>query len=146
MHARESRNSGSRKMVLQKGRLCEGISFREFSLWQARKDRSTLRRTENNPNVGQHIDEDDARSMALSKGARQWLTENGLEGFLCIPGALPHEEPEPATTTIDLSEIIDGVVQALTRLQEGGLQSVECPSNEILLEYLGEYSLSSKAY
>ena len=97
-------------MDLQKGRLCEGISFREFSLWQARKDRSTLRRTENNPNVGQHIDEDDARSMALSKGARQWLTENGLEGILRIADTPPHDEPEQAATTIDLSKITEGAV------------------------------------
>ena len=38
MHAQEPRNGGSRRMELQKERLNEGISFREFSLWQARKD------------------------------------------------------------------------------------------------------------
>ena len=37
-------------------------------------------------------------------------------------------------------------MQALTGLQAGRLQSVECLSNEILLEYFGVYSLSSKAY
>ena len=37
-------------------------------------------------------------------------------------------------------------MQALTGLQAGGLQSIECPSNQILFEYFGEYSLSSKAY
>ena len=48
--------------------------------------------------------------------------------------------------TIDLVEITEGTIQALTGLQAGALQSVESPSNEILLEYFGEYSLSSKAY
>ena len=32
MHARESRNDGSRKMNLQKAKACEGIKFWEFSL------------------------------------------------------------------------------------------------------------------
>ena len=84
--------------------------------------------------------------MALSEEERQWLTENGLEGFLRIADAPPHEEPEQAATSIDLSEIMEGAIQAMAGLQVGGLQSVECPSNEILLEYFEVYSLSSKAY
>ena len=48
--------------------------------------------------------------------------------------------------TIDLAEIMEGTIHALTGLQVGGLQSMESPCNEILLEYFGEYSLSSKAY
>ena len=84
--------------------------------------------------------------MALLEEARQWLTENGLEGLLRIADAPPHADPEQATTTIDLSEITEGAVQALTGLQAGGLRSIECPSNQILFEYFGEYSLSCKAY
>ena len=133
-------------MDLQKGRMCEGITFREFSLWQARKKRRTLRHTELSPNADQRTDEEDVGTMALSKEARQFLTENGLEGFMCIADAPPHEEPEHAATSIDLSEITEGAIQAMAGLQVGGLQSVECPSNEILLEYFGVYSLSSKAY
>ena len=37
-------------------------------------------------------------------------------------------------------------MQSFIGLQVGGLQSVESPSNEILLEYFGENSLSSKPY
>ena len=74
MHARESRNDGSRKMDLQKARTCEGITFREFSLWQARKNRRTLRRTELSPNTDQHTDEEYTGPMALSEEAKQWLT------------------------------------------------------------------------
>ena len=97
-------------MDLHKGRLCEGITFREFSLWQACKNRRTLRHTEHNPNTGQRTDEEDAGSMALSEEARQWLTENGLEGFLRIADTPPHDEPEQAATTIDLSKITEGAV------------------------------------
>ena len=41
---------------------------------------------------------------------------------------------------------MEGAVQALMGLEAGGMQSVKCPSNEILLEYFRVYSLSSKAY
>ena len=86
------------------------------------------------------------RPMALSDAAREWFTKNGLEGFLRIADAPPHEEPKHVASTIDLAEITEGTIQALTGLQARGLQSVENPSSDILLEYFGEYSLSSKAY
>ena len=146
MHAWESRNDGSRRMNLQKEKACEGITFREFSLKQARENGRAPRRTELSFNTDQHTHEEDTGPMALSEEARQWLTENGLEGFLQIADAPPHVELEQAAATIDLSEITEGAVQALTGLQAGGLQSIECPSNQILFEYFGEYSLSSKAY
>ena len=122
MHARESRNGDSRKMGLQKGNTCEGITFQEFSLWQARKNRRTLRRTKLSPYADQLIDDENTGPMALSDEAKQWITEHGLEGFLCIAEAPPHNEPEQAAATINLFEITEGVVQALTGLQAGGLQ------------------------
>ena len=48
--------------------------------------------------------------MALSEEARQWLTENGLEGLLRIADAPPHAEPEKAAATIDLSKITEFAV------------------------------------
>ena len=74
------------------------------------------------------------------------MTENGLEGLLRIADTPPHVEPEQAAATIDLLEITEGALQALTGLQAGGLRSIENPSNQILFEYFGEYSISSKAY
>ena len=95
MHAREPRMGGSRKMELQKERPSEGISFREFTLWKARKDTQTLRRTEHNPISEKRTDhnEEDSGPMALLDAAREWFTKNGLEGFLCIADPPPHEEP-----------------------------------------------------
>ena len=84
--------------------------------------------------------------MALSDAAREWFTKNGLEGFLRIADAPPHEEPEQVAATIDLSKIMEGTILTVTGLQAGGLQSVEIPSNKIMSEYFGEYSLNSKAY
>ena len=84
--------------------------------------------------------------MALSDEARQWMTENRMEGLLRIADAPPHAEPEQAATTIDLLEITEGAVQALIGLLARGLRSIENPSNQILFEYFGEYSIRSKGY
>ena len=84
--------------------------------------------------------------MALSEEARQWMTENGLEGLLRIADAPPHAKPERAAATIDLTEVTEGAVQALTGIKVGGLRTIENPSNQILFEYFREYSISSNAY
>ena len=84
--------------------------------------------------------------MALSIATREWFSKHDVEGFLRVTNAPPHDKAEKVAPAIDMSEITEGVVQALTGLQVGGLQLVECPSNEILLEYFEVYSLSSKAY
>ena len=94
--------------------------------------------TELSPYVDQCTDEEDE--------TKQWITEHGLEGFLRIADAPPHDEPKHVTATINLSEITEGTVQALTGLHAGGLQLVQCPSNKIMFDNFGEYSLSSKAY
>ena len=105
MHARESRNDGSRKMNLQKARACEGITFQELSLKQAREDGRAPRCTELNLNTDQHTNEEDTGPLALSEETKQWLTKHGLEGFLRNADAPPHAEPKQAAATIDLSEI-----------------------------------------
>ena len=118
-HAQDSRKNGSRKMHLQKAKACEGFTFHEFSFTQ--EHRRASKRTERISYTDQHIQEEEAGPMALSEEARQWLTEKGLEGLLRIADAPPHAEPEQAATTINLSEITEGAVQALIGLQAGGL-------------------------
>ena len=145
MHARESKKDGSRKTQLQKAQACEGLTFYEFSFTQAQKHRRAIRRTEHT-HPDQQTPEEGSEPMALSDEARQWMTENGMEGLLRIADAPPHAEPEQAAATIDLSEVTEGAVQALTGIKAGGLRSIENPSNQILFEYFGEYSISSKAY
>ena len=70
------------------------MSFQEFSLWQARKNRRTFSHIEHNPNGGHHTNDENAGPMALSDEVRQWLTNNGLEGFLRIVDTSPHDDPE----------------------------------------------------
>ena len=61
--------------------------------------------------------------MALSTATREWFRKNNLEGFLRIANAPPHEEPEKGAPTIDLEEITEGTIQALTGLPPGELRS-----------------------
>ena len=103
-------------MNLQKARTFEGITFREFSLWQAWKNRRIFRRTKLNTNADQHTDEEHTSPMALSEEEKECLTKHRLEGFLRIVDAPPHDEQEHAAATIDLSEITEGTVQAFTGL------------------------------
>ena len=147
MHVRESKKDGPRKTPLQKAQACEGLTFYEFSYLQAQKHRRAIRRTEHtHPDPDQQTTEEGSKPMALSDEARQWMIENGLEGLLRIADAPRHAKPEQAAATIDLSEVTEGAVQALMGIKADGLRSIENPSNQILFEYFGEYSISSKAY
>ena len=51
--------------------------------------------------------------MALSTATREWFSKHGLEGFLKVPDAPPHDELEKVASTIDLEEITEGTIQAL---------------------------------
>ena len=108
-HAREPKKGGSRQKPLYKAQACEGLAFYEFSYTQAQKHRRVIRRTEHtHPDPEQQTAEEESEPMALSEEARQWMTENGLEGLLRIADAPPHAEPEQAAATIDLTEVTEG--------------------------------------
>ena len=75
-----------------------------------------------------------------------WFTQHGLEGFLRIAEAPPHDEPGKVAKKIDLEEITEDVIHALIGLPKGGIYSIENPSPEMLTKFFNEYSLTSKAY
>ena len=77
---------------------------------------------------------------------RDWLTKNGLEGFIQVADAPPHEEPEKVASMIELDEISKGIVRALIGLPVRGMCSIKNPSTEILTKYFGQYFIASKAY
>ena len=80
--------------LLQKAQACEGLTFYEFSYAQAQKHRRAIQRTEHtHPDPDQQTTEEGSEPMALSEEARQWMTENGLEGLLRIADAPPYAEP-----------------------------------------------------
>ena len=58
------------RWTYKKGKLCEGITFQEFSLCQAGKNRRILRHTEHSPDAGQRTDEEDTGPMVLLDEAR----------------------------------------------------------------------------
>ena len=99
-------------MGVQNQRPTEGMALRELRLWRAQKSTRTLRHTEHNLLAKKHTDndEEDSGPMVLSNTTRKWFTKNGLEGFLRITDAPPHEEPEQVAPTIDLEEITKGTI------------------------------------
>ena len=119
MHARESRKDCWRKMHLQKAKACEGFTFYEFSVKQAQEHRRAPTHSARISHTDQQTLEEEAGPMALLEEARQCMTKNGLEGLLRIADAPPHAKPEQAATTIDLSEVTEGAVQALIGIKAG---------------------------
>ena len=127
------------KMGAQNIQLTEASSFHENRIFREQRRLQISERARASK-------EEDTRPMALSDAAKDWFSRNGLEEFLQIAEAPPHEEPERVALQIDLDEITEGMVQALTSLPARGLYSIENPSTETLTEYFGEYSIASKAY
>ena len=84
--------------------------------------------------------------MALSEMTKKWFTQYGLEGFLRVVEAPPHEKSENVTKEIDIKVITEETIHALIEFPEGGIYSIESPSPEMLTKFLGEYSHGSKAY
>ena len=102
------------------------ISFRERRLWRTQQSTHAFGRTERSThrathNYNQESEEEDTSHMALSIAAREWFSKHGLEGFLRVADASPHEEPEKVAPRIDLEEITEGTIQALIGLTDGEL-------------------------
>ena len=68
------------------------------------------------------------------------MQKQGLEGFIRVTEAPPHQELEKVAKTIDVEGILEATIQAAIELSTGGLHSIETPTTEILVEYFGEYS------
>ena len=115
-------------MGSQNHRPNEEFSFQESRLWKAQQSTQAFEHTEPSThrekhNHNQESEEEDTSPMALSTATREWFSEHGLEGFLRVADAPPHEEPEKVAPPIDLEEITEGTIQALIGLPTGGLRS-----------------------
>ena len=66
--------------------------------------------------------------MALSKAAKKWLKQHGLEGFLRIVEAPAHIEAEKVVKDIDTEVITEEAIRALTGLPEGGIFTIDNPT------------------
>ena len=77
--------------------------------------------------------------MALSETAKKWFTRHVLEGFLRLVEAPPHSEAEKVMMKIDKEVITEEAIDALTRLPEGGIYSIDNPSPKTLTKFFREY-------
>ena len=84
--------------------------------------------------------------QTLSEAAKKWLRQHGLEGFLTIMEARPHQEVDKVIKEIDTEVITEEAICALTGLPEGGIFQIDNPTSEQLIKHFGEYSLASKGY
>ena len=138
-------------MGTQNLRITESLSFREHRALSTQRRIQVIRRTPeattSTPKLSTTTEiEDTLKPMALSETAKKCFTQHGLEGFLRIAEAPPHEEAEKVAKKIDLEVITEEAIRALIGLPEGGIYSIENPSPETLTKFFGEYSLASKAY
>ena len=90
-------------MKIVSHRNSEGVWYRDKKSSRAhcekvRKITSIIHEAEN-----QTSEEDE--SMALSAKAKDWLQQHGLEGFIRVAKAPPHQEPETVARTIDVNGI-----------------------------------------
>ena len=77
--------------------------------------------------------------MTLSQAAKKWFKQHGLEGFLRIVEAPPHGEAEKVVQKINTEVITEEAIDALTRLPEGGIYSIDNPSPKTLTKFFREY-------
>ena len=82
--------------------------------------------------------------QTLSEAAKKWFRQHGLEGFLTIMEAPPHQEADKVIKGIDTEVITEEAIRALTGLPEGGIFQIDNPTSEQFIKYFGEYSLASK--
>ena len=138
-------------MGTQNLRITETLSYREHRALSTQRQIQVIRRTPEATTGTPKLPTTTATEhmlepMALSETAKKWFTQHGLEGFLRIAEAPPHEEVEKVAKKIDLEVITEEAIRALIGLPEGGIYSIENPSPETLTKFFREYSLARKAY
>ena len=50
--------------------------------------------------------------MALSREAKDWLQKHGLQGFIRVVEAPPHQDPKKVAKSIDVDDISEAIIQA----------------------------------
>ena len=84
--------------------------------------------------------------MTLSEAAKKWLKQHGLEGFLRIVEALPHEDAEKVVKDIDTEVTTEEAIRALIGLPEGDRFSINNPTPKMLTKYFGEWPARRTAH
>ena len=77
---------------------------------------------------------------------RNWLTENGLQGFILVAEAPPYPNATEIASRINIETITDLMLRKKLNLDCTGERQIEMVPSHILERYYGKYSLSAKAF
>ena len=81
----------------------------------------------------------------ITTALRNWLTENGLQGFIQVAEAPPHPNATEITSRINIETITDSMLRKKLKLDSTGERLLEMVPSHTLERYYGKYSLSAKA-
>ena len=121
----------------------KGVSVGERKMSRAQSEQTSEKAQA--LNLRSDLEADNIEPMALSNEVKNCLIKNGLEGFIRVAEAPPHEELDKLAMTIVVDKLSEGMVQAAIELPSRGLYLIENPSTQILMRYFGEFSIASKA-
>ena len=84
--------------------------------------------------------------IIITTALRNWLTENGLQGFIQVAEAPPHPNATEIASRINIATITDSMLRKKLNLDCTGERQIEMVPAHILERYYGKYSLSAKAF
>ena len=84
--------------------------------------------------------------IIITTALRNWLTENGLQGFIQVAEAPPHPNATEIASRINIGTITDSMLRKKLNLDCTGERQIEMVPAHILERYYGKYSLSAKAF
>ena len=82
----------------------------------------------------------------ITTALRNWLTENGLQGFIKVAEAPPHPNATEIASKLNIETITDSMIRKKLSLDNTGERKLEMVPSHILERYYGKYSLSAKAF
>ena len=82
----------------------------------------------------------------ITTALRNWLTENGLQGFIQVAEAPPHPNATEIASRLNIETITDSMIRKKLSLDSTGERQLEMVPSHILERYYGKYSLSAKAF
>ena len=82
----------------------------------------------------------------ITTALRNWLTENGLQGFIQVVEAPPHPNATEIAFRLNIESITDSMIRKKLDLDSTDERQLEMVLSHILERYYGKYSLSAKAF
>ena len=94
------------------------------------------------------VDEEATEDMPTQvfEHLKNWLQTNGLDGYIRIAEAQPHQQVKEIVKEINIGKITNKNVRLILNLKNEGYNEMDAVEIEVLDSYFGEYSHSTKAY